>query len=82
MIKYIVHPGYVRSRVDNEQHWISARQLMNLYGVSPKECVIGPLSSPIRIHGLTRNAIAKLIHLVPRYDGKYKNYGYLHTVPS
>lgn len=39
MVKYAVYPGYTTSR-DGDVHYIDARQLMRLYRVDPKECVV------------------------------------------
>ena len=39
-IKYLVIPGYVSSINDRDIHRISARELMNLYGVKLEECII------------------------------------------
>lgn len=39
-IKYVLHPGYIRSRSDGDIHYIGAGQLANLYGVPLSECII------------------------------------------
>jgi hypothetical protein len=70
-IKYITHPGYVRSRVDGEEHWVSSAALVRLYKVNPKECRIA-ISSTDWSRGLKRSGINKLIHLYPHSDGGYK----------
>ncbi len=38
--KYLVVPGPVFSKHDGDLHHISAKQLMKLYGVDPKDCDI------------------------------------------
>ncbi len=43
-VKYIIHPGEVRSSVDHDIHWVSPFELMSLYGVDPEACVIFPRS--------------------------------------
>lgn len=40
MIRYCIHPGPITSKNDGEQHFISAAQLMGLYGVPRRECII------------------------------------------
>lgn len=40
MRKYKIHPGFVISKNDGDRHYIQARQLMRLYKVHPKECVV------------------------------------------
>lgn len=68
MIRYIVRPGYVISQTDGDRHYISASQLMHLYGVQTRECVIlrGP-EDRYKLRGLKHD----LINLFPRFDGKY-----------
>jgi len=68
--QYMVYPGHVRSKNDNDEHYISARQLIELYEVPPHQC---------RIHNPNEFARRKprnetLIILAPRADGKYKSY--------
>lgn len=63
-VLYAVFPGHVPSKHDGDSHYIGARQLMNLYGVSPCECVI--------VQGVWNARLAaNLIPLYPRYDGNY-----------
>jgi hypothetical protein len=69
MVKYLVIPGNVRSRNDGDIHYISARQLMQLYGVNPDECVI----YDNRFGG--RQYSDELIPLRPMFNGNY-------TLPS
>lgn len=69
-VKYVIHPGFVRSRTDGDIHYISASKLMQFYGVRSNECIIVQKDRPdsVRSIGLDLN---KLIHLYPRYDGNY-----------
>lgn len=67
--KYVVVPGFVTSRNDFERHFISAAQVIKLYGVDPKACVILVTSGEIE---LSKSGFAHLIVLRPRDDGKYK----------
>ena len=39
-IKYLVFPGNIGSKNDNDIHYIDGKKLINLYGVDSKECVI------------------------------------------
>ena len=68
MVKYLVCPGTVISKSDGDEHFISAGQLMRLYGVKPTECVVMPTGSARR--GWTEPA--GLIHLRPSYHGNYE----------
>lgn len=63
--KYLVIPGPVLSKNDGDRHHIGAARLMQLYGVSPRECVIAPEDR----RGW--QPPSHLIQLRPRYDGNY-----------
>ncbi len=38
--KYLLVPDYVWSDTDDDRHWISAAQLVRLYGVPLSECLV------------------------------------------
>ncbi len=61
--KYLVLPGRVLSKNDQDYHFIGADQLMRLYGVSPAECII---------HKERMSIPEGLIPLAPDYHGEYK----------
>lgn len=65
MIKYVVLPGDVQSKNDGQIHYIGAGQLMRLYNVDPRECVVHRFGD----HWFPE--YDKLIQLSPRYDGNY-----------
>jgi hypothetical protein len=65
MIKYIICPGYVTSKTDGDRHYITSRQLIELYGVNPKECAIE--KEYIR-------SAENAIFLRPRYSGHYREW--------
>ncbi len=72
MLKYAVHPDYIRSRTDQQMHFITAKELMHLYGADPQECLVIQSSTPQGLEALEARAKAMdLIHLQPRYDGDY-----------
>lgn len=64
MKRYLLLPGKVHSKTDSDTHFVGAMQLANLYGVLFRECVVDD--------GIERNRPVDLIHLRPRYDGKYR----------
>ncbi len=64
MIKYVLHPGTVVSKVDGDLHFITAAQLAQLYGVRFDECIARETFE-------ARECPAGLIHLYPRFDGNY-----------
>jgi len=65
--KYVLHPGYVISKTDGDEHWISASRLADLYGVGIGECFIDDPNRPQQLRGLPPD----VVHLHPRYDGDY-----------
>lgn len=66
--KYMVHPGSVYSKRDNQLHYITSNQLIKLYAVDPKDCVISPP------HFFDPENDDGYIHLFPRNDGNYTNH--------
>ena len=62
--KYIVHPGYVISKEDGDEHFIRAEELMRLYKVDKSECYI--------YKGLVYDMLEGYIHLYPDPTGKYE----------
>jgi len=69
-IKYVVIGGRVISKTDGNEHYISPVQLVSLYGVNRRECL---LYSDAKDHYLKTGNRTKdeLIYLFPRYDGNY-----------
>lgn len=68
MIKYIIMPGFVKSKNDGETHYISASKLIHLYGVNPKECYIvrdGEMESIPKSVSKTAKVLS------PKYNGDY-----------
>lgn len=54
---FVIHPGNVISRNDGQWHYVGTVQLMELYNVTPDECII---------YGLyPRNIPSCLHHLYP-----------------
>lgn len=68
MLKYLVMPGWVRSRKDNGIHFVNAVQLMKLYKVNPDECFILQPGMLPEDFGMVRE---DMIILRPRYGGDY-----------
>lgn len=65
MLKYLVCPGYTHSKNDGELHFISGQELIRLYKVNPRECVIRYDTDPP--FGFEKN----LRILRPSYSGNY-----------
>jgi hypothetical protein len=63
--KYILHPGWVTSKTDGQEHFITALDLAECYKVSITECLV--LKDPSAIKG----KIPDLIHLYPLYQQNY-----------
>lgn len=66
-IKYVVHPGWVRSINDRERHFITFSTLCRLYGVLPQYCI--DASDEHSIRGINLNDFQ--IHLYPDEQGNY-----------
>lgn len=64
-MKYAIHEGFVTSRSDGQQHFITYSRLCELYGLNPKETVNWVKDG----RGLDYDGY---LHLFPRYDGKYE----------
>ena len=72
--KYLIWPGYVRSQHDGQLHYITAPELIRLYGVAPHDCVVMPMEDSAAAAN-RRKQLASLHNLVPlhpRGDGNYQ----------
>ena len=61
--KYLICPGYVKSKNDNQIHYIGSEKLISLYKVNKKDCVIK--DNDFYIYP------SNLIKLCPNYYGDY-----------
>jgi hypothetical protein len=68
--KYAVYPGWVRSKDDNNEHYIDFNQLCRLYHVDPEECVM-VIEPPSSRRPEPEGYNDDLIKLRPRKDGNY-----------
>ena len=66
-MRYILFPGWIISRTDGDRHYIDADRLAKLYGLK--------LGQDCSIIGFDFKSEDDDVHLHPRYDGDYKNYG-------
>lgn len=68
-MKYIVHPGLIDSKNDNDKHYINSLSLIQLHNVNPSECLIhsGKLRRCTNYN--------EYIHLYPDYNGDYTLFG-------
>lgn len=69
-MRYVLHEGYVISRNDGQVHFISAKRLKELYGITTEPHILAP-------HREARRARAWRyqpddIKLWPRDDGNYR----------
>lgn len=70
-LKIVVHGGYVQSNNDCQIHYITPRQLCNLYGlnINASNIIIVEDYRPTKVsHSAFRRGY---IHIYPRQDGKY-----------
>lgn len=65
MKRYLLCPGWITSQNDGDRHYIGARKLAQLYGVSIHECITARIET-----GMDANYTG-LIQLHPRSDGNY-----------
>lgn len=63
-VRYVLHPGYIRSKNDGDRHFIGGPRLARLYGVSLLDCVYGDVPTYTPREGD--------IHLRPRFNGDYQ----------
>ncbi len=73
-MKYAVFPDHVVSRTDGQVHFIGAAELINLYGVDPRECFVIDFNAGPRAYAQQMRLVEEegLIHLRPSYRGNYK----------
>ena len=69
MKRYIVIPGYVKSKTDGDFHYISSDKLIRLFKVKPDECYLMNLEDYERRKHM--NQLKDLKVLSPQYDGDY-----------
>jgi hypothetical protein len=67
-MRYVIHPGYVRSANDGQLHYITAGQLIKLYQLPQNSRVL------IIAHAYPTPGFREEpgdVHLYPRRDGNY-----------
>ncbi len=67
-MKIALHPGYIRSKNDQEMHYISCGQLIQLYRLNPRDCKFWDDSNPDLFRGEDG---LNYVHLYPRNAGDY-----------
>jgi len=66
--RFCIHPGFIRSENDGEQHYISAAQLIRLYNLNPAKDKVVILNY---YHDFNMFLPSEDdIHLYPQYRGK------------
>ena len=73
MKKYLVYGQQIKSKNDNDWHYVSARRVAELYNVNPSECIMidgnpNTLYNWNKTRGLNKE---KLIMLYPDFNGDY-----------
>ena len=71
MKRYLILPGKVYSKEDEQLHYVSAEELMRLYSVDPKECVVMHNEGVHGKVGLDNDFLDSRLWLAPSYDGDY-----------
>lgn len=67
-VKYVLHPGYVRSQYDGQTHFISGKRLADLYRLPHHSYTIYPQDDVRRRQWRDPPGA---IHLFPRSTGDY-----------
>jgi len=65
-LRYVLHPGWIRSKTDGQVHFIGSVALARCYGVPLRECVSARPGDSLK--GPWPEG---LVHLEPQYDGNY-----------
>lgn len=65
MARTFVHPGYVKSQRDGDDHFVSFPKLCQLYCINPNEVI----NAQKGLHGVRPEPGDR--HLYPRIDGNY-----------
>lgn len=66
--KYIICPGKVMSKNDQQIHYINSDSLVHLYNVNKEDCII---ANEYNYHFL-KEKYKNAILLFPKYSGNYK----------
>jgi hypothetical protein len=75
-VAFVVHPGFVRSQNDGDQHYISANELARLYMLEPGTwTVYQPPRAFDRAANWRRDPYEGMKAIFPRSDGKYPIFG-------
>lgn len=70
---FVLHPGEETSVKDGDVHFIDARKLCQLYGVSIFECYVVDYKNPETYKGIDFSDKSRLIHLYPkRFRDEYE----------
>lgn len=69
--KYLLWPGYVKSKVDGDEHFIGAARLAQLHGVDLRECLVVPYERKARDRFLAGRDCSGLKSLTTSYHGNY-----------
>ena len=67
-IKYVLCPGWFISKNDNEEHYVCAKDLSELYGVNLDDCLILNDTNYIFLNRANNN----LKFLTPKENGEYE----------
>lgn len=69
MVRKFVHPGYISSQNDSQEHFIPFYKLCELYMLNPNDPDVINAQYGTEGRGFKKNDSDQ--HFYPRYDGKY-----------
>jgi len=64
-IMYALHPGWIVSMNDGDDHYISVPQLAKLYSLAPNEYIVWDTENDRTLDP------EEYVHLFPSYQGRY-----------
>lgn len=67
--RFVIHPGFVVSKSSGQREYVGAVQLMRLYGIDPRDCIVVEPTDGQRRYAEEQGI--KLLHLKPQDDGVY-----------
>lgn len=81
--KYMLHGGFITSKMDGDRHFISATRLAQLYNLNVRECVLDDDTRNRDGRGIRGYVLSDFIHLYPRFDGDYEVFSsFINTPPE
>lgn len=72
MSTYFCHSGWIISRSDGDEHFVTSRMVAELYGLNQRHDKIVLVDTPYDVMGYTAEVISASVNLYPDSSGEYK----------